>query len=56
LSQLTHLDLGYVDLPTGGFSELSHLTNLVNCILYGRLNALVAEVSVCVLGGGDELY
>lgn len=44
LTQLTYLDLGYVDLPVGGLEQLTGLHSLQKCCLYGRLNKLVAQV------------
>jgi len=44
LTQLTHLDLGYIDLPVGGLWELRPLSALHNLILYGRLCLLTAQV------------
>lgn len=46
LTQLTHLDLGYVEVPQGGLDQITQFVNLQKCILYGRLNKLVAQVRV----------
>jgi hypothetical protein len=57
LTQLSTLDLAYVDLPAGGLTALSGMTQLVKCVLYGRLSKVEAMVSgvgefrVCVRRG-----
>lgn len=45
LTQVTYLDLGYIDLPPGGLAQLSDLAQLQKCVLYGRLSRLSAMVS-----------